>query len=155
MSSHVGKLLTVVVFDSRVMLGLLALLNGAVSNLLSSQFALILTVGKKLLASEVLLLEGPKIILLFLACLKHFVILNLEGTLMHDSGLLLGGETLEAIGLNAVGCESALLRHGVLGHEIVCHREVHFVHSIGILFTTFSLIAVTLLLGCLLVVVNN
>jgi len=154
-AGHVSVFLTIVVLDSRIMLSLLSLLSVAECNLFATQLAFVLTVSKQLLAAHVFLLKGPKLVLLLLALLEHFVVVALKGTLVHDASHLTRGESLKVVWLNAVRGEHARLSAGVFGHEIVVEREVLLECSVSLFLKMFVRITVTLLLSHLPVVIDS
>ena len=86
-----------------------------------SLLALLVAVGKDLLAAHMLGLKSPETLFFLSLLFEKGLLHELLISLVKDSILLLLIEALEVIGLDTMCSEHGLLGCGVLCHEIVCH----------------------------------
>ena len=137
------------------MLSLLHFLHCTVFLLHSAKLPLCLSISKHLLTAHVLSLEGPEVFLFFLGLSKHLVVVYLEGTFVHDGGLLFWSQSLEVIGLYSVSSKHGLLSSGVFCHEIVGKSEINFFSCSCLMLILFGGVSVSLFLCQLSVGFNN
>lgn len=152
---HIGKLLVVVIVHNRLVLVPLCLLGSPVTDFYRAKLAFRVTIGEELLTAHMLGLERPQLVLLFFGLFQHFDVLALKLALMFDTVDLSIEKTFEMVGLYAMRGKHGLLSLLVLRHEVVRQGEVNLTSSFTQLFNAFCIVLITLLLGQLLVGINN
>ena len=114
-----------------------------------------LTIGKDLLAAQVLLLLGPETVSVLFVLLGHGGLADLHVALVHNGRCLLGIEALEVVWLDTVRCQHGLLSGRVLSHEVVLICILNIGASLQQFIGALGSVSVTLLFRELCVGVLN
>ena len=102
LGAETWSLLVIMVLDESFVLGLLLFLCCSDTGSNFTELSLVFSVGKDLKASLLLSLHGKELLSFLLIFLKHFLFSELVGSLIEDSLLLSGVQSLEVVWLNSV-----------------------------------------------------